>query len=450
MVPQEHNVAESGPPLDLTPRAPGITLLRRFTLLSLGTTVLVSAIFGVITAHLVEDYALRRQAHATADRVLEFAGSRLSIQDFLQLPSPAKPRLERAMRSLVGTAGIAHVAVWTPQGKVLFRDDPQWPEAAVPKSTSFARALKGQLQWQRSDSPTGVHHLEILIPVRTAGVVRPIAVYQIQFDLTTLAPALARLKWSVEISVVLGVLSLYAVLFTIVRKASRDLERHQSMLRRTFVGVIRSLVNALDARDMASADHSARVAETAVAIARAMALNETLRHEIEVAAFLHDVGKIGIRDDVLAKRGPLTPQERATMQRHAIFGYEILSPVPLTDGIKLAVRHSHEWWDGRGYPDGLTGEAIPLAARVVAVADAYEALTSNRPYRIAQNPQQAIEEIRRNAGVQFDPKVVRAFLQVWHQARAMEARREEWVGGAAKAPEGAEDAKQAKGGTNIA
>lgn len=368
----ERGSTENAQPLDVGPRASGFTLLRRFTLLSLGTTIVLSAIFGVITAHFVEDFALRRQAHATADHVLEFAGTRLLKQDLLLPPTAKRPRLDRTMESLVGTAGIVHMAVWNRQARVLYHDDPTWPVWTVSQSPQFAGAFSGRLQWQRSGS-SGVPQLEVFVPVLVAGSARPVAVYQVLYDLTVLAPSLARLKWSVELSVVLGVLSLYAVLFSIVRKASRDLERQHGLLRRTFAGIIQSLVNALDARDMATADHSSRVAELAVAIARAMALSETAVHEVEVAAFLHDVGKIGIPDDVLAKRGPLNPQERATMERHAVFGYEILSPVPLTEGIKLAVRHSHERWDGRGYPDRLTGEQIPLAARIVAVADAFEA-----------------------------------------------------------------------------
>jgi len=445
----EQGAPESMQTLDLAPRAPGFTLLRRFTVLSLGTTLVISAIFGVITSHFVEDFALRRQVHATADHVLEFAGARLLKQDLLLPPLAKKPRLDRTMRALVGTAGIVHLTVWNRQGTVMFRDDPKWPDGTVPQSPQFPHALAGQLQWRQIDS-SGLPRLEVFIPVLVAGSSRPIAIYQVLYDSTALAPALARLKWSVEMSVVLGVLSLYAVLFSIVRKASRDLERHQSLLRRNFVGMIQSLINALDARDMATAHHSSRVAEMAVAIARVMALSATEIREIEVAAFLHDVGKIGIRDDVLAKRGPLNAEEKAIMQRHAEFGYEILSPVPLTDGIKLGVRHSHERWDGQGYPDGLAGEQIPLAARIVAVADAYEALTNNRPYRIAQSAQTAIEELRRCSGSQFDPQVVRAFLQVWYQGKAIEAGRENWMSSPTLTQDQPREAKARKGGASVA
>lgn len=399
------------------PRPSGPTLLRRFTLLSLGTTIAVGLIFGAITARLVEDFALRRQARATAARVLEMAGSRLAVQDFLRAP-PAQAQFERAVRPLIGKIDIVHVTVWNRLGEVLYSDGRVGFETPLPPSSLLTSALGGQLQWRRlpatnvgaSSEPP---RLEVFVPVVAAGVPQPIAVYQVISDLSDLAPALARLTWSVLVIVILGVLILYAALFTIVRQSSGELERQALALHRSVIGIVRSLVNALDARDMATAHHSSRVADNAVLIAQAICLDEVAVSEVQVAGFLHDVGKIGIRDDVLTKPGPYTDEERALMQHHTIFGYDILGPVPMAERVKLAVRHSHERWDGRGYPDGLAGENIPLAARIVAVADAFEALTTDRPYRSARSPRRAVEEIQRSAGAQFDPNVVEAFLRVW-------------------------------------
>ncbi len=402
---------------NLSSRLAGPTLLRRFTLLSLGTTLAVGVLFGAITARLVEDFALRQQARATAARVLELAGSRFVFQDFFRSP-PARSKFEGTMRQLVGKMDIEHATVWNRRGQVLYSDARSGVETPPPPSALLTSALNGQLQWRllpATKSSTGVKHsrLEVLVPVVAAGVPQPVAAYQVISDMSDLAPALTRLRWSVQVSVVLGVLILYAMLFSIVHKASGDLDRQESALKRSFIGIIRSLVTALDARDMATAHHSSRVADNAVIIAQAMGLDEAAVSEVQVAGFLHDVGKIGIRDDVLTKHGPYTDEDRAVMQRHTIFGHDILKPVPISDRIKLAVRHSHERWDGQGYPDGLAGEDIPLAARIVAVADVFEALTSDRPYRAARRPQTAVEEIERGAGTQFDPNVVKAFLRVW-------------------------------------
>jgi hypothetical protein len=405
-----------------SPRPPRATLLRRFTLLSLGTTIVVGVVFGVITAQLVENFALRRQARATADQVLELAGARLVVDDFLLSRPSRRLHFEQVMRDLAGRADVVHVTVWSPQGDIIYSDDHLTFEGKARSESHLGLARAGQLRWQLvpagGGSQKGAPFLEVFVPVVVSGIPDPIAVYQILTDLSDMAPALARLIWSVQISVVLGVLILYAVLFAIVRAASVDLERKESALRYAFIGIIRSLVNALDVRDMATAHHSSRVADNAVMIARAMGLQEAAIGEIQIAGFLHDVGKIGIRDDLLSKDGPLTAGERESMQRHPVFGYDILDPVSIPEEIKLAVRHSHERWDGCGYPDGLAGERIPLAARIIAVADTYEALTTERPYRPAQSPRNAIAEIKRNAGTQFDPTVVEAALRVWRKAAA--------------------------------
>src|SRR3989441_7671054 len=112
------------------------------------------------------------------------------------------------------------------------------------------------------------------------------------------------------------------------------------------------------------------------------------------------------------KNGKLSPEEWEAMRRHPILGYEILAPVPIPEVVKLAVRHCHERWDGTGYPDGLAGSEIPIAARVILVADAYEAMVTDRPYRQARSPLRAIEELQRGAGTQFDPEVVGTFLRI--------------------------------------
>jgi HD-GYP domain-containing protein (c-di-GMP phosphodiesterase class II) len=143
-----------------------------------------------------------------------------------------------------------------------------------------------------------------------------------------------------------------------------------------------------------------------------MALPESATRDIEVFAPLHDVGKIGIRDDILMKRGPLTESEREACRRHCLIGDRIIRPLkPGRDALAL-VRNHHESWDGRGYPDGLVGEAIPLLARIVKVADCYDALVSERPYGAVMSEEEAVAHFRMQAGAQYDPVVVDALAAV--------------------------------------
>jgi HD-GYP domain-containing protein (c-di-GMP phosphodiesterase class II) len=135
-------------------------------------------------------------------------------------------------------------------------------------------------------------------------------------------------------------------------------------------------------------------------------------HELEMSSILHDVGKIGIDDKILRKPGMLDPDEREAMEQHPVIGAAIIDPIPLSDSVKRSVRHHQERWDGKGYPDRLEGEAIPLYARITAVADAWDTITSNRPYRNGRSVEVAVPEITRCSGTQFDPTVVDAFLRV--------------------------------------
>jgi response regulator RpfG family c-di-GMP phosphodiesterase len=204
-----------------------------------------------------------------------------------------------------------------------------------------------------------------------------------------------------------------------------EIERSQrQLLRESYLETVTALATALESRDGGTRAHSQRVERYAVELLAAIAPEAAAGNEsFEYGFFLHDIGKIGIPDAVLLKPGPLTPAERRRMQTHTVIGEQMLAGVAVLQGSGLAiVRSHHERWDGRGYPDGLGGEEIPLGARVFAVADTLDAMTSNRPYRRAMPWRAAREEIVKLAGVQFDPDVVDAFRE--REAALVAVRRE--------------------------
>lgn len=164
--------------------------------------------------------------------------------------------------------------------------------------------------------------------------------------------------------------------------------------------------------------HAGRVAAYAGRLARCIQLDEEQREHVRIAAFLHDVGKIGVPSELLLRPGALTVDERQVVARHAAIGARLIEPLELGSPVVRAVRHHHEWWDGGGYPDGLVGDEIPLAARVVQTADAYDAMTCNRVYRRALSRDAARAELLRSAGSQFDAELVDAFLAVLDDDRA--------------------------------
>ena len=180
-------------------------------------------------------------------------------------------------------------------------------------------------------------------------------------------------------------------------------------LSRGHLQLIRGLAQAIDAKDPYTAGHTSRVAQYSVRIASALGLDDATRREIEHGALLHDIGKIGVPDAVLSKPGPLDADEWEAMRRHPLVAIAILQGVELSPIVISMVRHHHENLDGTGYPDHLSGDELPLAARIARVADAFDAMTSDRPYRDALSLTAARGELRRNAGTQFCPEIVDAF-----------------------------------------
>jgi putative nucleotidyltransferase with HDIG domain len=190
-------------------------------------------------------------------------------------------------------------------------------------------------------------------------------------------------------------------------------ERSRSQeLRRSYMATVRALSNAVEARDAYTGKHAERVAAYGMEIGRVVGLALADAPEIEFGFLLHDIGKLAIPDAILYKPSALSENERALMAQHPVIGAEIVRGIEFLRDAAEIVRSHHERWDGRGYPDGLAGEQIPVAARVFAVADVLDALTSDRPYRPASPLSVARRMIVAEAGTQFDPGVVRAFSSI--------------------------------------
>ncbi len=170
------------------------------------------------------------------------------------------------------------------------------------------------------------------------------------------------------------------------------------------------LAATIEAKDRFMRGHARRVAFYSGLVAERMGLADGERESLRMAAFLHDLGKVGVPTDLLRKPGALSPDERRIVEQHPAIGSGLLAPLDLPAAVSLALRHHHEWWNGRGYPDGIAAEGIPLVARIIGVADAFDAMTSDRPYRRTPGPERAAAELRRWAGVQFDPEISKQFL----------------------------------------
>lgn len=223
---------------------------------------------------------------------------------------------------------------------------------------------------------------------------------------------LAHILFGGEIAFELGLSSLlvgwlYALFGRYLATPARQLE-----------ALLHLLSDLVDAREGvgATSGHARRVSAMSLALARAMGMPEASAEEVAYAALLHDLGKVGVPDDLLKKQGPLDVGERTVMMTHAALGARIVAGAGSLQRLAPLIRHHHEWWNGQGYPDGLAGPDIPLGAAVISVADALDAMTGGRPYRAPVSHGAALAEIRRSAGTQFAPEVVAALVALYPNA----------------------------------
>jgi len=193
-----------------------------------------------------------------------------------------------------------------------------------------------------------------------------------------------------------------------------ELEKERNLFKQTTI----ALAAAIDAKDHYTQGHTSRVNKICEEIAKQLSrknkvkFNEKFIEQLDSASLLHDIGKIGIPESILNKDGPLDENEKKFMQQHPIVGATILQPIKELEPAILGVKYHHERYDGSGYPEGLRGDQIPLIASIISVADAFDAITTNRPYRKGLCEEKAIEEIEKASGTQFDPEIAQAFIEL--------------------------------------
>ena len=194
--------------------------------------------------------------------------------------------------------------------------------------------------------------------------------------------------------------------------ANKELLIAQEELKEANIATMRALIVSEEARDPYIRGHSQRVTEYALAIAGKLKLSDSNKKHIEYAGYLHDIGKIGISDAILHKPGRLDDKEWEVIKRHPVVGVELLAPLKFLPEEKIIVRHHHERYDGKGYPDGLKGKDIPLGARIMCVADSFDAMNSKRAYRASLPRAKILSELKTSRGTQFDPEMVDAFMDI--------------------------------------
>ncbi len=390
---------------------------------------LLAIIMGFTVSHLVEGYVVRITTETMAGNVAALGADVFHPNDFLY---PAEEdahyrAFEDQLKLLLELPHVVRVKVFGPPATLIWSDERSVIGNQYPSNTSLATAFRGEVAAQLT-KPTKPDHAteasydrlyEAYIPLvspETGEVMGVTEVYQTVDWLYQEIRTMQLVIWGVTIG---GLLLVYAALYTIVARASRTIDEQQKelieagqALETSYMGTIESLAETVDAKGPYTRGHSARVALIAAEIARLAGLPDDFVRDVYDGSLLHDIGKIGVPDSILAKPGPLTKAEWRVMRAHPLKGSRILEKLrSLRPRIRNIVLHHHERIDGSGYPEGLANDEVPLEARIVGIADAYDAMRSNRAYRPALSLGQTIAELRSNSGVQFDAGLVSLVLR---------------------------------------
>jgi putative nucleotidyltransferase with HDIG domain len=305
-----------------------------------------------------------------------------------------------------------------PSGEILFSYNRDEVGQRVPVQGELQQAFANKVVFTRPAPEI----LKLWIPIlNEAGQIKEVALVERNISTQLQAMRQMQLIGTLLVATVFTVLyfSLRQVFLRSTRKINQqnqELERLLSALEDTYDASLHALSAALDSRDNETEGHSMRVTSYTIHLARRAGVPEQDLVQIARGALLHDIGKIGIPDAILRKPGALTEGEWEIMKTHVTIGYEMLQPIEFLRPALPIVRSHHERWDGKGYPMGLQGEEIPLPARIFAICDTYDAITSDRPYRKGKSHEEAIAEIAAHSGTQFDPAIVVAFLSIPQEA----------------------------------
>lgn len=409
-------------------------LVERYAIQSLILTCLMAVILGGAVSWRVNASMVQTAGRATAMTVNSFIAHEISGMDITgPLGGDDIQRLDTAVRDNLVASGVDAIKIWDQRGALLYSSDGEPAGATYPENEDLSRALAGETVSEivRDPSPENALQIdrfgavmEVYSPLYVAGTNAPIGVFEVYESYAPIAAELRDVTLIIWGVVLLGAFLLYFTQLQIVRKAQVRLDEaetevqrmnarvHDSMrnLEEHSVGTLQALLSAVDAKDSYTARHSLSVTDYALAIGRRLGLPSNDLLLLEQAGLLHDIGKIGISESILLKPSRLTPDERASVEEHSDIGARILESIPFLRDLIPIVRFHHERWDGAGYPEGRHGDDIPRLARVLAVADAFDAMMSDRPYRVAMHLKDAREELLRFRSLQFDPTCVDALL----------------------------------------
>jgi len=400
-----------------------------FALLSLLLVGLTGFGLSLYLAHSIKEGEIDDAVEQTEESVSRLIMTHLSLdQATTPLAGEQYAEFDSFVQGEIISADTIRVRIWGQDGILLYSSDsPDQIGQDFPLDQRLTAAFSGSTASQVADSPDDLGApasvdsgsvLAVYAPLTSEGGVDVAAALEVHQAYAPIAHRIDRSQAIVYVAVAGALGFLYAALLAIVGRGSALMsrQRRQLMLRsqelkRSHDSLLHVLSAALDLRDQATKGHSLRLARLALAVGGELGFSDEEMCHLEQAAMLHDMTKLELPKAILEKAGPLTEDEWQKIQRHPELGYEMVRNAPFLQEAGEIILCHHERYDGGGYPHGLKGEEIPLAARIFALADTYDAMTSDRPYRKAGHHAAAVREIKGSAGTQFDPRVIEAFLE---------------------------------------
>lgn len=400
------------------------SLEKKFSVLSFLVIFILGIFLTSISIWFNSQELKRTSAHYLKHLFNSVINTHFSPQDFKWPVSSERYReMKEFIQENITDEVIRKVTVWDKQGRIVFSEEPGLMGKKAPLQTSLQKALGGQEVLEF----TGRKELgQVYFPIKNnQGQV--LAAYEIQIYDPSLSDKLIYNQRLIWITILFSLGVLYVTLLKIMKHASKKINSQSGQIQslseqidekviwqeRSHMGIIKALMVALDAKDNYTAGHCLRVKQYALQLGKILGLSGKELQVLGEACIFHDIGKIGLPEHVLNKPGQLTPDEYELVKDHPIIGMDIINSVHYFSEHARIIRHHHERVDGCGYPDSLAGEDIPIEARILAIADTFDALTSDRPYRKGMTKKEAMGIMREVKGSQLDASMVDVFSEIY-------------------------------------
>lgn len=379
-------------------------------------------LIAFISFHVKKDKISSEQKmiHLTLHYIVE---PELNVEDFqAYISEPKSNLLDSKLQPLIEDGTISYVRIWNREKRLIYSSNDKKTNI---DNNSLEKALKNNITYMITNDSGKV--IKFYLPINYNN--KTVATYEVVKSYSDIKFHIRELTIIISLSIFLGLILLYFLLIRVINNSSKTLikqnqdlvvskletELAYSKLNESYKHTIIALSNSIDARDPYTAGHSERVARLSLDIGKELGLNKDKLDMLEIAALLHDIGKIGISDDILHKTGRLNEYEYEKIKEHPSIGVNILKDIDFLKNAVPFILHHHERFDGCGYPLGIKGYETPLEARIIAVADSYDAMVSDRPYRRGLSQDIAISELIKFKNIQFDGLVVDAFLKIDNQ-----------------------------------